>query len=105
VTVEHVTVEEAAARFPALLASVLDGGARVVIEKDGEEVAALVGAPELQKLPEEPLPSWERKGALALVGLWADVPEEEIDAFLKDIYESRAADLGRPVDFSDLIDY
>jgi hypothetical protein len=39
----------------------------------------------------------EPTGLLALVGSWADVPDEEIDQFLRDIYQSRAEDLGRPV--------
>jgi hypothetical protein len=37
------------------------------------------------------------KGALALVGAWASMTDEEIDAFIAHVYAERAKDTGRPV--------
>jgi hypothetical protein len=39
-------------------------------------------------------------GVLALVGLWRDVADAEIDAFVRDIYAERERDKGRPVDLA-----
>lgn len=39
-----------------------------------------------------------RRGALALMGAWSDVSDEEIDTFIADVYAERANDVGRPVD-------
>jgi hypothetical protein len=41
--------------------------------------------------------SGQPRGALALVGAWRDVPDEEINALISGIYSARERDLGRPV--------
>lgn len=40
------------------------------------------------------------RGVLALVGLWKDVSEKEIDAFLADIYKAREKDIHHTAGFS-----
>ena len=39
-----------------------------------------------------------RRGALALMGAWGEVKDEDLDALIEDIYASRQQDTGRPVD-------
>lgn len=36
-------------------------------------------------------------GALALLGLWADIDDSDIDSFVADVAASRHSDRGRPV--------
>jgi len=94
---KRVSAAEAKARLPALVAEVAYGGARIVIERHGRPLAALVGLEDLARITRE-----ERAdrlgGALALVGLWADLGDEAIDALVADIYAQRAADTARPVE-------
>ena len=40
------------------------------------------------------------EGALALVGAWHEVPDEEMDELIRGIYLARERDLGRPVDLT-----
>ena len=61
-------------------------------------MAALVSADDLARLEQEPA---SPKGALALVGAWAEVSDEEIDAFIADVYAQRERDMGRPVSLED----
>ena len=97
-----VKLAEAKAKFSAIVDDVLHGSGPYVIERRGRPVAAVVSIAELEKLQrhragEEPDP------LLALAGLWGDImTNEEIDDFVKDIYEARARDLGRPVDLSEV---
>ena len=43
----------------------------------------------------------EPRGALALVGLWGDLDDAEIDAFIADIYAQRERDTGRTVELEE----
>ena len=46
-----------------------------------------------------------RRGAIALVGVWPDVTDEEIDEMIEVIYRSRATEMcPPPIDFSDLVE-
>ena len=92
---KHVSAAEAKARFAALLDDVQHRGNRYVVERHGREVAALVGVEEAERLG-SPLPD-EAAGALALLGLWSDIPDEEIDALLEDLRDAREQDRGRTV--------
>jgi hypothetical protein len=40
-------------------------------------------------------------GALALVGAWSELTDQEIDSFIEEVYSSREKDLGRPVELED----
>lgn len=42
------------------------------------------------------------KGALALVGLWKDIPEAESDKVISEIYQAREKDTGLKVDLGEL---
>ena len=95
---EHVSIAEAKARFSALVSSVLHRRQRIVIERHGKPVAALVSLEDSDDDGVEGATDPNPRGALAAVGGWRDVPDEEIDAFLEDVYRERARDLGRPVD-------
>ena len=45
-----------------------------------------------------PAPSGRRQGALALVGAWLEVDEQELDSLIEYIYAGRHQDLGRRVE-------
>lgn len=97
-TAKRISIAEAKARFSAMVDGVLHRGEHYLIERHGRGVAAMVSIDELARLergrPSAPQPA----GAMALVGLWHDVPESEIDGLLAEIRESRERDNGRPVE-------
>ena len=41
------------------------------------------------------------QGALALVGAWGEIDDQEVDAMVKDISTARRLDTGRPVELED----
>lgn len=98
--VEKVRVSEAKARFSALMARAGYGGERFLIERRGRPLAVLVGVEDLERLEEGRRDEALRRprGALALVGAWADVEDAEINAMLEEIYSARERDPGRSVD-------
>jgi prevent-host-death family protein len=93
---KHISVADAKARFADVLDGVLHRGERYVVERHGREVAAIVALADLKKLDR---PASEKAGAMALVGLWQGVPDEELDALLDDLRASRDRDTGRAVEF------
>jgi prevent-host-death family protein len=95
--VKKVSAAEAKAKLSALVAEVAFGGQWVVIERRGKPLAALVSMSDLARLEQGRATSSQPRGALALVGAWRDVPEEEINALISAIYATREQDLGRPV--------
>ena len=50
--------------------------------------------------PEQPVPA-QPHGALALVGAWSDMGDEQIDALVAHIYAERERDTGRRVQFEE----
>lgn len=98
--VKKVSAAEAKAKLSSLVAEVAFGGQHVVIERRGRPLAALVSMEDLERLErDEERPA--ARGALALVGAFRDVPEEEVQEFLGWVeyaYKSRELDKGRPVD-------
>jgi prevent-host-death family protein len=97
IPVKKVSAAEAKAKLSALVAEVAFGGQRVVIERRGKSVAALVSMSDLACLEQDRATSSQPHGALALVGAWRDVPDEEINALISAIYAAREQDLVRPV--------
>lgn len=98
---KNIGAAEAKARFSELMARVGYGGERFIIERRGRPIAALVGVEDIGRLEREREEASSRapRGALALVGVWGEVVEdEEIEAMLEDIYVARERDTGRPVD-------
>lgn len=94
----HISVADAKARFAAVLDGVLHRGERYVIERRGRAVAAIVNVAELERLDRGSAIGERPAGAMALVGLWQDVPDEEIDALLADLRAARERDTGRRVE-------
>lgn len=92
-----VSSAEAKAKLSALVAEVAFGGQHVIIEKRGKALAAIVSISELECLEQGRAMSAHPRGALALVGAWKDVPEEEFDKVISEIYKAREKDTGRPV--------
>ena len=41
------------------------------------------------------------EGALALLGAWGELDDDEVDALIEEIYASRRRDIGRPVELED----
>jgi prevent-host-death family protein len=99
---KRIDLSTAKAQFSAVVDSVLHDAEPYLIERRGKPVAALVSADDLERLEATRAGAAKRPlGALALLGLWGDVDDAEIDEFLEHIYTSRAQDLGRDVpDFS-----
>lgn len=101
---KKVRVTEAKAHLSALMARVGYGGERYLIERRGKPLAALVGVEDLERLERERKeddPSRPPLGALALVGLWGEVEDRDIDSMLEDIYAVRQQDTGPPVDLDE----
>jgi prevent-host-death family protein len=94
---KRVSAAQAKANFATLVAEVAFGGQCIIIERRGKPLAALVSLADLERLEQEHATSARPTGALALVGAWRDVPDEELDAVVSDIYATRERDKGRPV--------
>lgn len=94
---KRVSSAEAKAKLSALVAEVAHGGQHVVIERRGKAQAAIVSIGDLENLEQGHAISPHPRGALALVGAWKDVPEDDLDRVVKEIYEARARDKGRAV--------
>lgn len=96
----HIGVAEAKATLSAVIDRIARTAERVVIERRGRPVAAVISLAELGRLEELGTPRLgdHAAGALALVGLWEDVDDAEIDAFVADILASRKNDPARPVE-------
>ncbi len=93
---KRISAAEAKAHFSALVAQVAYGGEHYVIERRGKPLAALVSVDDLERLEQLGAPSRPR-GALALVGAWREVEEQDLDALIADIYDQRTRDTGRAV--------
>lgn len=94
---KNISATQAKSDLSSLVEEVAQRKARYLIERRGRPVAALVSVEDLQRLEKDEPSGHQPLGALALVGLWADVPEEEIDVMVKEIYTARERGLGRPV--------
>jgi len=92
-----VSAAEAKAKLSTLVAEVAFGGHHIVIERRGKPLAAMVSIGELEYLEQGRATSAHPRGALSLVGAWKDVPEEDLDKLVADIYNTREKDTGRPV--------
>ena len=93
-----MSAAQAKAQLSALAAEVAYGGQHIIIERRGKPLVALVTVEELERLEQDRATSARPQGALALVGAWQEVSDEEIDSLIEDIYQSRRSDTGRPVD-------
>ena len=98
---EKVSAAKAKVQLSALMAEVACGGKRFIIERRGKPLAALVSVADLKRLEQDHARPLRPLGALALVGAWAELGNEEIDALVAHIYAEREKDLGRPVDLGE----
>ena len=97
----RVSVAQAKAELSALMAAVAYQGQRVVIERRGKPMAALVSVDDLEQIDGERATSARPRGALALIGAWGDLDDREMEAMVADIYAAREQDTGRPVELED----
>ena len=93
----RVSAAYAKAQLSSLAAAVAYGGERVIIERRGKPLAALVSVDDLERLEAERTTSTRPQGALALVGAWREVDDKVIDALIEDIYAQREQEFGREV--------
>lgn len=94
----RVSAAQAKAQLSALSAEVAYGGQRVVIERRGRPLAALVSMADLELLGQDRAASARPCGALALAGAWREVDDEDMDSLMADIYAERDNDSGRLVE-------
>lgn len=97
---ERISSADAKAHFAKIVTRVAEARACYVIERRGKPLAAVVSIDDLNILDKEPRPAERTVGMLALVGAWRDIPDEEIDSLVRDIYTERERDKGRPVDLT-----
>ncbi len=97
---KHVSTAQAKAQLSALIAEVAYSRTRVIVERRGRPLAALVSLADLAHL-EQAASTMPPRGALALVGAWGAVADDEVDALVETIYSQRERDLARPVVLSD----
>ena len=95
---KRVSAAQAKAQLSALSAEVAIGGQHVIIERHGVPWVALVSISDLETLEQERADDPRPLGALALVGAWGEVGDEEIDALIEDIYRQRLIDSARPIE-------
>jgi len=93
---EKLGMAEAKRRFSELINRVADSGDRVLIERQGKPVIALVKADDLEQL-ERAVQSKPPKGLLAAVGAWADYPN--LDELINHIYRARSRAKDRKASF------
>ena len=92
-----VSTAQAKATLSALITHAANGQ-RVVIERRGKPLAALVGMEDLELIKREAPTSPHPQGALVLIGAWSELEDEELDALVNHIYAQRLEDTGRQVD-------
>ena len=93
----RVSTAQAKAGLSALITNAANGQ-RVVIERRGKPLAALVGMEDLQLIKREAPTAPHPQGALALIGAWGELDDDELDSLVNDIYAQRLEDTGRRVD-------
>ena len=92
----RISTAGAKATLSALISGAANGQ-RVVIERRGKPLAALVGMADLEIVKRETPASRHSKGALVLVGAWGEVASDEVDSLIDEIYAQRRQDMGRRV--------
>ena len=91
---KKVSAANAKAHFSELVASVAYGRQRYIIERRGKPLAALVSLEDLATLQGA---AGEPRGALALVGAWSEVEDQELEDLISEVYAERERDTGREV--------
>ena len=86
---KQLTMTQSRRRLVEIVGEVAAGTGRYLITRRGRAVAALVSVEDLRRLEEGERPSTRPGGALALAGLWANVPDAEIDALVDRLQRER----------------
>ena len=94
---KRVSAAEAKAKLSALVAEVAFGRQHIIIERRGKALAAMVSLSDLEYLEGGRAISSHPTGALSLVGAWKDMPDEDMETLIEDIYKARERDIGRLV--------
>src|SRR5215813_11373860 len=92
----RLPVAEAKAKLSELMARVAHGGERIVIERHGKPLAALVSIEDLAKLEPADGSDDAMDPLLRFVGAWGAVPDDEIDRIVELIYAERARNVAAP---------
>ena len=96
-----VSATQAKAQLSALMAEAAYGGERIIIERRGKPMAAIVSVEDLKQLEhDKSTKNWPYDVINSLSG-WHEVGDNEIDEMIADIYASRKRDMGRPVELED----
>ncbi len=95
---KRVSAAKAKAQLSALSAEVAHSGQRVIIERHGTPMIAMVSMADLDLLGQDRATSGRPHGALALAGAWREVDDEDLESLVEEIYSARENDAGRPVD-------
>ncbi len=83
------------------MSQVAYGGRHIIIERKGKSLAALVSVDDLELIERKRAASTRAYGALALVGAWREVGDQDIDSLIADLYVQREGDTGRYVELKD----
>ncbi len=94
---KRVSAAHAKAHLSALASAVAFGNERIIIERRGKPLAVLVSVSDLESLEAGGSTARQPVGALALVGAWREVDDEDMDSLVKGIYAEREKDTGRSV--------
>ena len=96
---KRMGLAEAKAKFSAIVEGVVHRDERYLIERHGRGVAALVSVEDFQQL-ERSRPSADRAaGAMALVGLWQDLADDDRDVVFAAVVRTREGNDGRAAEF------
>jgi antitoxin (DNA-binding transcriptional repressor) of toxin-antitoxin stability system len=77
------------------MARVAHGGERIVIERHGKPMAALVSIADLERI--EPAADAEQDDPLLrFAGAWGDIPDDEVDRIVDLIYAERERNVAPP---------
>jgi prevent-host-death family protein len=96
---KRVSSAQAKAHLAELVTAVAYQGERVIIERKGKPLAALVNIRDFERLEQDLDRSGQAPWPLNLVGLFSGVMTDgEVDEMIDAIYGARAADVSRPVD-------
>ncbi|MBI4317143.1 MAG: type II toxin-antitoxin system Phd/YefM family antitoxin [Chloroflexi bacterium] len=96
-----VSAAQAKAQLSALMGRVAYAGEHYVIERRGKPIAALVSVHDLEELEWGRATSERPLGALALVGAWRELDDQEMDKMVAAIYAERERDTRRAVEIED----
>lgn len=98
--IKRVSTAEAEAHLSALMAEVAADETAIIIEQQGQPIAALVSITRLGYQSDNTIITAPAEDdMLALVGSWGDLGDDTIDEMVAQIYAARDQDQARAIDF------